>query len=379
MRRKDSPSQPTNNPSVISLQQNVIPDYRIGFLRTLKAILSEKLLIHSGLIDFSPTTRTAAEAEPLIHSPQLTNRYFLNRRFLWQSGSFRKRLQADLLILNFNLRNLSNYPILLLRRLFRRPSLLWGHVSGLSPLTERFGFLQLFFAKGFICYTEAQQKKFRELHPKSSTQTFVAANSCIHELDCYALEVPHDKIRDIIYVGRLVKEKKPGLLLQAFLLAKEQKLIPREVRLIIVGRGPESEKLQSIAAGSAYSDCIHFRGHIANIDELREIYSTAYCSVNPGYIGLSVIQSFAFGVPVLAARDEPHSPEVEACHKMDFGCFFPSDSVSSLTQELSRFWQRKEQSLLERPRVLDYIRKHYTFETMADGFIQAIHYALKIK
>src|SRR5690606_21120923 len=88
---------------------------------------------------------------------------------------------------------------------------------------------------------------------------------------------------------------------------------------------------------------------------------------------LSVIQSYAFGVPVLAAREEPHSPEVEACHKIDFGCFFSSDSIEDLATSLSEFWNKREENLQRRPQVLQYIREHYTYETMADGFIKAIH------
>jgi glycosyltransferase involved in cell wall biosynthesis len=361
------------------LQMNVIPDYRIGFLRTLKQRLSADFQIYSGWIDYATTTQTAPDAPSCTPFITLKNHFFFGRRFLWQSGHFLERLRADVLIANFNLRTVSNYPILLLRWLFRRPTLLWGHVTGLSPISMRFGFLQLFFAKGFICYTHTQQSLFQQYHPYLPTQTFVAANSCVHAADCYFNPQSEQEIRDVVFVGRLVKEKKPMLLLQAFIMARRQGLLPAQTRLVFVGRGPQADELRSAASTSEYSNEIHFTGHVADIHQLRSIYSTAFCSVNPGYIGLSVIQSFAFGVPVLAADKEPHSPEVEACQKIRFGEFFTTNSPDKLAICLGEYWQRRATTRQQRPAIIEYIRNHYTYETMTEGFIHAIQSVLNRK
>jgi glycosyltransferase involved in cell wall biosynthesis len=323
----------------LGIQHNVVQHYRLPLFRLLKQRFHGKFALFADQTGFSSQHRGTPDAQDII--TPLHNTPLLGGRFLWQSGCFRQRLRAELLVVSFNLRILSNYPILMLRWLLRRPTLLWGHVTGRSSLTTRFGFLQLIFAKGLLCYTETQSELFRRLHPHLKIPTFVAANSCVYQADCYAIERSIDEIRDIIFVGRLVKEKKPDLLLQAFLLAKEQKLIPSTTRLVFVGRGPEDESLRRQASASQYADNILFLGHIAEVDRLRQIYSTAFCSVSPGYIGLSIIQSFALGVPVLAARDEPHSPKVEVCHKIDCGCFFPSDSVTDLANALSDSWNNR--------------------------------------
>jgi hypothetical protein len=68
---------------------------------------------------------------------------------------------------------------------------------------------------------------------------FRRRNSCIHASDCYAKEMQLDAIRDVVFVGRLVKEK-ARTTAKSFLRAKEQQQIPSEVRLIFGGRGPQS-------------------------------------------------------------------------------------------------------------------------------------------
>jgi glycosyltransferase involved in cell wall biosynthesis len=379
MKRLGKRCDPSDRQYSVVLQQNVIPDYRIGFLRTLTQQLDADFQIYSGWVDYATTTQTTPDATTQTPFIPLKNRFFLGRRFLWQSGHFIERLNADVLIANFNLRTISNYPILLLRWLLRRPTLLWGHVTGLSPMSKRFGFLQLFFAKGFICYTHTQEALYHQYHPLLNTKTFVAANSCVHSADCYSNPHHEQEIRDIVFVGRLVKEKKPSLLLQAFIIARNQRLLPEQTRLVFVGRGPQADELQAMANASGYANEIRFTGHIADIDRLREIYSTAFCSVNPGYIGLSVIQSFAFGVPVLAADKEPHSPEVEACQRVRFGDFFTSDSPDELARYLGVYWNQRIATMQQRPSIIEYIRSHYTYETMTEGFIHAIRSVLPRK
>src|SRR5690606_37002245 len=117
-----------------------------------------------------------------------------------------------------------------------------------------------------------------------------------------------EEIHDIIYVGRLISDKKPQLLLEAYLQAKAQGLLPPHVRLVLVGSGPLEGALKQRAQTTPFYDSVVFPGHVSNINQLREFYSRAFCTINPGYIGLLLIQSYAFGVPVFSSRNEVHSP-----------------------------------------------------------------------
>lgn len=369
------PSSPPQAPITIAIQQGAIADYRVGFFRLLQQHYGKhRLRLYSGQEDFHPTIRTVSTIAEDVHA--LRNHFFFNRRFLWQGKRFIERFQSDVLVLNFNLRILSHYPMLILRWLLRKPTLLWGHVTGQSPLARYLGFLQLFFAKAFICYTHTQQKQYEKLHPWLKTQTFVAPNSCMGSSDCTPLERPLHELRDIVYVGRLVEYKKVHLLVEGFLLAQTSHLIPRNTRLVLIGTGPLENSLRALVASANATESVYFTGHISEISRLRERYSTAFCSVCPGALGLSVIQSFAFGVPLLVASDEPHGPEVEICHNLQFGAFFDSNSPKALSYTLKQAWEERKVNLDKRREIIEYTRLHHSFESMAKGFSEAVQFCL---
>ena len=50
------------------------------------------------------------------------------------------------------------------------------------------------------------------------------------------LQLPEvDEIHDILYVGRLVEEKKVKLLLEGYIYARKHGLIPSQAKLVFVG------------------------------------------------------------------------------------------------------------------------------------------------
>jgi glycosyltransferase involved in cell wall biosynthesis len=353
----------------LGIQHNVVQHYRLPLFRLLKQRFHNRFALFADQTGFSASHKGTSSANDLI--TPVRNIPLLGGRLLWQTGCFRQRVRADLLVVSFNLRILSNYPILFTRWLLKKPSLLWGHITGRSSLTTRFGFLQLLFAKGLMCYTDSQCELFHRLHPRLKISTFSAPNSCVAQADCWRIAQPEQQIRDIVYVGRLIEDKKPQLLLEGFIQARKLGWLPSHTRLVLVGSGPMEQKLRQTAQNSACANSVVFTGHVDTIDRLREIYSTAFCSINPGYIGLLVIQSYAFGVPVFAAQDEFHSPEIEACHRLNFGGFFRSNSTEAIAQTLKDSWEQRSTYLRRQDEVIQYIRTHYTYETMADGFERA--------
>ncbi len=52
-----------------------------------------------------------------------------------------------------------------------------------------------------------------------------------------------------------------------------------------------------------------FHGETNDPDLLRECYSRALAYVSPGHVGLGVLHSFAYGVPVVTSARANHGPE----------------------------------------------------------------------
>ena len=152
--------------------------------------------------------------------------------------------------------------------------------------------------------------------------------------------------RNFIYVGRLIQEKKPRLLIEAFERASRN--LPANTRLIIGGDGPERTSLEATCRTCACRDRVEFTGHVSDRHELLKLYSSAIASVSPGYVGLSVTQSFSHGVPMIIAKEEPHSPEIEAAIEGENCVFFASDDADDLALVMEQVLSGKSILALKR-------------------------------
>ncbi|MGJ8673012.1 glycosyltransferase family 4 protein [Rubritalea sp.] len=348
----------------LAIQQAVIPDYRLPLYQLLRKQYGDDFCVVCGEVDFSPTIQTV-EAAAAVQC-KVRNIYLLGRRLLIQMGAVKPLLQAETVVLSYNLRILSNLLVVWLRALLGKPTYLWGHIDGKSALTRRFGFLYTAFSAGFISYTESQAELLRDRKKGYSVRT--AANACFSVGDCVAF--PADKeVLDILFLGRLVAGKKPMLLLEAFRFARENAMIPQAAMLVIVGDGPERERLESYVEKHHISSSVFFKGHVSDKSVMGPLFGNAICCVSPGYVGLSVTQSFAYGVAVAVADDEPHSPEIEACVEGWNTQYFQSDCVKSLAAVIQSFYNESGAWLSKREEIVEWTKKTYSYEQMLLAFV----------
>jgi glycosyltransferase involved in cell wall biosynthesis len=351
--------------SVVVLQ-TTIPAYRQRVFDLLYDRLSGDLELLAGSEYFDPTLKLE------IDHPRLdlvANHFLLGRRMLWQSGVFGRVVHSDVAVLELNPRILSSWPILIARRLTRRRTLLWGHAwprSGKRSRSEPIRHLMRSFASGVIVYTERQADELRRRMP--GKPVYAAPNAL------YPRELRWTQRRasatNVLFVGRLVEAKKPGLLLDAFLGVIDE--LPPEMDLVFVGDGPLRAQLGELATASDAGDRVRFVGAVTRYDQLRELYESALVSVSSGYAGLSLIQSFWFGVPAIIARDELHSPEIEAA-EVDENCVFvDSGSVETLGRALASVASQRETWLRRRESIAERCADRYALETMADRIVDAL-------
>lgn len=103
-----------------------------------------------------------------------------------------------------------------------------------------------------------------------------------------------------IYVGRLSNEKGIDILLHAF--AKVHLMLPTS-KLILVGSGPQLDKLKSLALSLGLDMSVEFAGS-ANQEQLATHYLCASCLVLPSYSepwGLVVNEALHYGCPVVVS------------------------------------------------------------------------------
>ncbi len=108
---------------------------------------------------------------------------------------------------------------------------------------------------------------------------------------------------DIIFVGRLIKEKKADVLLEA--VDYVRKMLP-DVKCHVIGSGPEKEQLLKFAVERRLQDNVKFFEFMEYYEVIARIKSSRLFvlpSSREGF-GTVVIEAFACGVPVVTVKSK---------------------------------------------------------------------------
>jgi acetyltransferase-like isoleucine patch superfamily enzyme/glycosyltransferase involved in cell wall biosynthesis len=351
-----------SKPDKYLLVQTAIGDYRQSVINKLEDILGADLEICCGDVYFDNSTFTRVSFTRPIK--KLRNIYLFSRKVLFQYGATYKAIKAENVILEMNPRIINTWVIAIIRRLLAKPVVMWGHAwprEGKEAKTDKIRAYLRNLASLIVVYTEQQKEELLDKYP--NLNIIVAPNSLYPASQMF---VTNNKDRyDFIYVGRLVQSKKVVFLIEAFIAFLQKH--NNQTRLIIVGEGPELTKCKMIVEDSDVDvDRILFKGHVSDIETLRLLYSTALTSVSPGYVGLSITQSFAFGVPMIISKDEKHSPELEAAIIDSNAVYFQTDSIESLSKTMLQFINGESDLKFNNQDIVDQCKKSYSIDLMAE-------------
>ena len=356
----------------VLLVQTTIPEYRVPLFERLAHRLPAELRIVAGT-DYFDRTVVTAHVSGLPVTP-VRNRFLGRRRLLWQSLPWRAVAAADAVIAELNPRILSTWAVLAARRLLRRPTILWGHAwprRGRRSRSEVVRHAMRRLGDAVIVYSETEAGALRRRMPG---RLIAAAPNALYALEEQPASVTSGRMANFVFVGRLVESKKPGLLLAAFSAAQER--LPVDTELVFVGDGPLRRELEAAAARSPAGSKVRFLGEVARRDALAAVYADALASVIPGYAGLSLTQSLWFGVAGVIARDEPHSPEIEAAVEGENAIFVESDSVDSLAAALVRLEDERDLWIARRQAIARACAERYSLERTAEGVAATVRKVL---
>jgi glycosyltransferase involved in cell wall biosynthesis len=109
---------------------------------------------------------------------------------------------------------------------------------------------------------------------------------------------------DLIFVGRLIKEKHVDLLVRAFLLLLRES---PDCTLLVVGDGPEQETLRSLVRDLAIEDRVRVKPFLDSHDEVISLMKSSHVCVIPSTregFGIAALEALACGLPVVTV-DHP--------------------------------------------------------------------------
>ncbi|MEX0326950.1 MAG: glycosyltransferase family 4 protein [Puniceicoccaceae bacterium] len=150
----------------------------------------------------------------------------------------------------------------------------------------------------YICPTEMVRQRHIEMGLRPETIATLP-NACADPLDVLESR-PFETRKAITYVGRLVREKGVGVLLEAWRALELEGVDLPELR--IIGSGPDGDRLQS-----AYGDMasVSFLGQLPREEVMGNMLDSrllVFPSLSPEIFGLGIIEAMAAGCPVLASK-----------------------------------------------------------------------------
>jgi glycosyltransferase involved in cell wall biosynthesis len=372
--------------SRVLIIHSTVKHYRTPFFDALHAAL-EQDGVELRLVFGQPTVTECLKSDTFTFDRSwgipVKNHWYFKERYLfqpvWDSVKW-----ADLVIVEQANKHLINYPLLLLRRLIGKKVAFWGHgrnrQASQKNLGERFKRLLLTAPDWWFAYTRGVKEYLVEqgVHPgiittvqnSVDTASFCRDLAVVSSEALQGLRVRHKLGQAAIiglYCGSLYSEKQIEFLLDA---ARRIRARVPSFHLFILGGG---ELAALVERSAAQADWINFVGPQFGVEKAA-YFRLASFFLNPGMIGLSILDAFCAGLPMLTTDYFGHSPEIDYLKPGVNGLrsvFEPeafAAMVAELCADLALLASLRQGASLSGAR--------YTLEAMVTNFCNGIHRCL---
>jgi glycosyltransferase involved in cell wall biosynthesis len=360
-----------------------VKQYRTAFYPMLSCALApygiELTVIYS-----KPNSMEATKGDNIDLPTPLGRRVpslsIMNHRLLLQMPRPSDILRADLIIIVQATGYLFNYPLLLMSALRLKRIAFWGHGRNhqgnpnsfaervkrrLANSTDWF-FAHTHETKRYLASIGVASDKITVVENATDTRGFRSSLESVSEAEMASMRrslgIPGESAIGL-FCGSLYREKRIDYLLSA---ARQIAEIVPGFRLIIIGAGPESDVVRR--AGES-CDYVSYVGPL--FGRAKAVYfRLADVFLNPGLVGLSILDSFAAGLPMITTANAKHSPEIVYLVHGENGLLIDGDS-REFAMAVSRTLQ--DQSLLRKmKRGAQLAADHYTIENMVENVKRGI-------
>ena len=218
-------------------------------------------------------------------------------------------------------RLLSNYPWLFLRGLHKAKVAYWGHgrnfqadrPTGLLEKWKQFmvGRVDWWFAytgmtKDILLSDGYPGERITVLNNAIDNEGFVGNLASITDVRLAELHGElglQQSVKVGLFCGSLYPDKRLDFMVAA---ADKIKAALPDFHLLVIGDGPSVSVIKEAAALRPW---LHWLGVRKGIEKAG-YFRLAHVVLNPGLVGLHVLDSFCAGVPMVTTADARHSPEI---------------------------------------------------------------------
>lgn len=372
----------------VAIVQSRLLHYRLGLFEQLRAACAaqdiELKLIHG---DATPTEAIRKDTGELPWATNVNSRHWRvgGRDLLWQP--FSKLVEhADLVVLMQESRLLSNYPWLFGWGPHRTRVAYWGHgrnfqSSAPRGLLERWKRHMLTSVDWWFVYTDmavgiVQEAGFPHdritvLNNAIDNRSFEADLASVSDAEVAALRASIGAVEGAVvglYCGSLYPDKRLDLMVEAC-----ERVVARhpDFRLVIVGDGPSRAQLQRVMDKPWF----HWAG-MQRGTRKAAWFRASQLFINPGLVGLHILDTFVAGVPIVTTIDAKHSPEI-AYLKDGINGVVTEGSAEGFATAIERLIDEPARRIL----LADQARMSagdYTLDSMVEKFVSGIDACLRM-
>jgi len=382
---------------ILIAHQSTIPHYRVPFFEAMERLRPDGWEF-SVAFDKDEMAKKSFFQEPVDHTLfnfPLEDTSTYNFKIFKKSLTFQtfilRAWKYDVIIIGNTLHNIS-YLLAHFYHLFGKSIAVWWHrhnfpstkLKGLRGMRENLMLRLAHMADGLFAYTPGGFKYLKEEGVKIE-KIFVLNNTIdiMRQRKAFEQFAPQrDHLREkfaltgkkvLLFVGRLLKEKRLSFLMAAFSYLKEK---DPSYHMVIVGGG-DTSFLHNVREKWG-EDSVTYHGILVETEDLAALYVVSDLYVNTGDVGLGIIQSLCFDLTPAVIDSTTHNPE--------FGYLNSKNSL--MLREGATFTEYADaiDNLLNDRFRLAYLRsrawtsiEHLTIENMAKNFINGVEFILKSK
>ena len=378
------PQAPTGagrpTPRSVTIVQRRLTHYRLPLFERMRSSLQAEG-VRLRLLHGVPTAseRSKNDEGQLAWAEALATHYWLDDRVCWQPF-LRQAAGSDLLIVTQENKLVNNLTAL--AQPWRAGRLaFWGHGRNLQSerpdgVLERFKRWTTTKVNWWFAYTELSARLVREDGFPASRITVL--NNSIDTTDlrsavALARLAPREALRVGlglptagplgVFVGSLYEGKRIPWLLRA---AEAIHACLPDFHLAIAGAGPDKACIDEAAARLPY---VHALGGVRG-ERKAQLLAAADVMLNPGLVGLGILDAFVAGLPMLTTDRGLHSPEIAYLQSGDNG-LITADDLGAFVNAVVQLLQDPAQAQRLRAGALQ-AGELYSIEGMSDRFCTGI-------
>ena len=302
--------------------------------------------------------------------------------FVWQTGlSLRGLSRGDVIVVCGDIHQLSSVWIALKAKLRGIKVIWWGHHTTAYANERKVG-VRLLIARClsdiYLCYTKtgiSYLEKRGFVHGKVFATGNTIDQKPIKQAMCdYDGADMFDGHPGVLCCSVLREKVKLDLAIRAL---TDHKL--KDVRLAVIGDGPKKDDYMRLAEETGVAERIVWIGATRDQKQMAPWFLSAKAFVYPGAVGLSILHSMSYGLPVVVHDNAEHQmPEYEIMEDGLTGFCFQENDAGDLAAKLAKVINDRglRSKMSEYCKTVAY--EKYSMSQMVANFCEAIEAAAKL-